>query len=109
MKEIINEIKLLHKVSFHANIIQFFGVTEKKGNEDNMDSNYLLILERANNESPIPNTPINYIDVYTKCWQSNPNDRPDMQQVFSNLKSINVNTNEIKVLEFYKESAEKVE
>ncbi|CAB4385380.1 unnamed protein product [Rhizophagus irregularis] len=45
MKEIINEIKLLHRVSFHTNIIKFFGITERKNNEDN--SNYLLILECA--------------------------------------------------------------
>ncbi|PKY43032.1 hypothetical protein RhiirA4_456959 [Rhizophagus irregularis] len=30
MKEIINEIKLLHRVSFHTNIIKFFGITERK-------------------------------------------------------------------------------
>ncbi|CAB5359579.1 unnamed protein product [Rhizophagus irregularis] len=47
MKEIINEIKLLHRVSFHTNIIKFFGITERKNNEDNIDSNYLLILECA--------------------------------------------------------------
>ncbi|RGB41493.1 kinase-like domain-containing protein [Rhizophagus diaphanus] len=47
MKEIINEIKLLHRVSFHINIIKFFGITERKNDEDNIDSNYLLILECA--------------------------------------------------------------
>ncbi|GES97501.1 kinase-like domain-containing protein [Rhizophagus clarus] len=32
MKEIVNEIKLLHKVNFHKNIIQFFGITKKNWN-----------------------------------------------------------------------------
>ncbi|RIA82522.1 kinase-like domain-containing protein [Glomus cerebriforme] len=32
MKEIFNELKLLHKVNFHTNIIQFFGITERKSN-----------------------------------------------------------------------------
>ncbi|PKY57883.1 kinase-like protein [Rhizophagus irregularis] len=44
IKEIINEIKLLQKVNLHYNIIQFFGITKKKDNED---TNYLLILEYA--------------------------------------------------------------
>ncbi|PKY43658.1 kinase-like protein [Rhizophagus irregularis] len=228
MKEIVNEIKLLHRVSLHANIIQFFGITKRKNNEDNMDSNsnYLLILEYADSdwnmklqfaiqiadavlcvhqndiihcdlhsdnilihqntikladfglsrrltevstqkdifgkipyidpqhflvqtnnnnsgyhykpnkksdvysvgvllweissgqkpfksydewyqrlnlimeisngkrESPIPNTPVDYINIYTKCWQNNSDDRPDMKQVFSKLKLINLNANE---------------
>ncbi|PKY31560.1 kinase-like protein [Rhizophagus irregularis] len=223
MKEIINEIKLLHKVSSHTNIIKFFGITKRE------NSTYLLILEYANSgtlgnylkdyfnkldwnmrlqfaiqiadavsyihqydiihcdlhsdnilihqntikladlglssrlnqkdilgivpyvdpqnfqkqinsnvysvgvllweissgqkpfksyeysflklmleiskgrrESLIPNTPTDYINIYTKCWQNNPDDRPDMQKVFSDLKSINLNTNKIKEFEPYK-------
>ncbi|PKY30699.1 HCP-like protein [Rhizophagus irregularis] len=178
MKEIINEIKLLHRVSFHTNIIKFFGITERKNNEDNIDSNYLLILECADSgtlgnylkdnfdrldwnmklqfaiqiadavsyvysvgvllweissgekpfksydkfylrfklmleilngkrESPIPNTPIDYINIYKKCWQNNPDDRPDIQKVFSDLKSIKLKANKIKTFELYKEAAEK--
>ncbi|PKY43031.1 hypothetical protein RhiirA4_456958 [Rhizophagus irregularis] len=60
-------------------------------------------------ESPIPNTPIGYINIYTVCWQNNPNNRPDMQKVFSDLKSINLNTNDVEAFELYKEVAEKDE
>ncbi|RIA82665.1 kinase-like domain-containing protein [Glomus cerebriforme] len=53
-----------------------------------------LMLEISNGkrEIPISNTPINYINIYTRCWQDNPNKRPDMQQVFSDLKLINIDT-----------------
>ncbi|RGB40250.1 kinase-like domain-containing protein [Rhizophagus diaphanus] len=44
MKEIVNEIILMHRVNFHANIIQFFGITS---NSNSMDTNYLFILEYA--------------------------------------------------------------
>ncbi|RIA82743.1 hypothetical protein C1645_834894 [Glomus cerebriforme] len=39
-------------------------------------------------ETPTPNT-------YTKYWQDNPEDRLDIQQVFFELKSINLNLNEM--------------
>ncbi|RIA84981.1 kinase-like domain-containing protein [Glomus cerebriforme] len=54
-----------------------------------------LMLEISNGkrEIPIPDTPIDYINIYTRCWQDNPNDRPDMQQVFSDLKLINNDSN----------------
>ncbi|CAB4402678.1 unnamed protein product [Rhizophagus irregularis] len=43
---------------------------------------------------PISGTPVGYVDIYRKCWQNNPDDRPVMQQVLSNLRSINLNTAE---------------
>ncbi|CAB4488115.1 unnamed protein product [Rhizophagus irregularis] len=46
-------------------------------------------------ETPIFNTPIDYINIYTKCWQDNPSGRPEMQQVFSELKLVNLNTSEL--------------
>ncbi|GBB90853.1 hypothetical protein RclHR1_17970002 [Rhizophagus clarus] len=47
MKEIVNELQLLLEVHFHANIIKFFGITKRKNNEDNIDPDYLFILEYA--------------------------------------------------------------
>ncbi|CAJ0852534.1 1862_t:CDS:2, partial [Entrophospora sp. SA101] len=40
--KIINELKLLHKVDYHQNIIHFYGVTKNEGNKK-----YLLVLEYA--------------------------------------------------------------
>ncbi|CAB4402739.1 unnamed protein product [Rhizophagus irregularis] len=213
IKEIVNEIKLMHKVNFHTNIIRFFGITKKKDEYD-MDSNYLLILEYADSgtlvsyihqhdiihcdlhsdnilihqnmikladfglsrrlaevstrhdiigkvayidpqnyntnnnyhykpnkksdvysvgvllweissgrtpfesysdnyqrialmleipngkrETPVSNTPSDYIDIYTKCWLNNPDDRPSMQQVFTDLKLNKLNTSEMEICE----------
>ncbi|EXX73153.1 uncharacterized protein OCT59_006967 [Rhizophagus irregularis] len=41
-------------------------------------------------EIPVAGTPDEYVKIYTKCWQGNPDNRPDMRQVFSELKSINL-------------------
>ncbi|CAB4485392.1 unnamed protein product [Rhizophagus irregularis] len=131
MKEIVNEVKLLCKVSnSHKNIIQFFGITKRESNE-NIDPDYLLILEYADGEGiihrdlhsknvlalmseitdgkreiPISSTPVDYINIYTKCWQNNPDDRPDIQQVVSDLKLINSKTNE---KEIYKKTVNVIE
>ncbi|CAB5356655.1 unnamed protein product [Rhizophagus irregularis] len=43
-------------------------------------------ISNGKRETPIPNTPSEYINIYTKCWKDNPDDRPDMEQVFSELK-----------------------
>ncbi|CAB5369898.1 unnamed protein product [Rhizophagus irregularis] len=60
-----------------------------------------LILEILNGkrETPVSGTPIDYINIYTECWRNNPDDRPDIQQIVSDLKLINLNTNEIKIYE----------
>lgn len=34
-----------------------------------------------------------------ECWEDNPDDRPNIQQVLSDLKSININTNEMEICE----------
>ncbi|CAB4376584.1 unnamed protein product [Rhizophagus irregularis] len=47
IKEIVNEIQLLNEIHLHANIIKFVGITKRKNNEYNNDSDYSLILEYA--------------------------------------------------------------
>ncbi|PKC04129.1 kinase-like protein [Rhizophagus irregularis] len=52
----------------------------------------LNILE-GKREIPIIGTPDDYINIYTRCWQDNPYDRPDIHQVFSDLINLNINEN----------------
>ncbi|CAB4433438.1 unnamed protein product [Rhizophagus irregularis] len=51
----------------------------------------MLEILNGRREIPTSDTPIDYVNTYKRCWQDNPNDRPDMQQVLSELKSINLN------------------
>ncbi|RGB27588.1 kinase-like domain-containing protein [Rhizophagus diaphanus] len=39
-------------------------------------------------EIPIPNTPIDYIKLYSDCWNNEPNDRPIISQVVAKLNAI---------------------
>ncbi|CAB4403688.1 unnamed protein product [Rhizophagus irregularis] len=50
-------------------------------------------------EAPVAGTPIDYLNIYKKCWEDNSDDRPNIQQVLSDLKLINMNTNEMEICE----------
>ncbi|CAB4409788.1 unnamed protein product [Rhizophagus irregularis] len=39
-------------------------------------------------ENPIPNTNIKFVALYQKCWKYEPNERPDICEVISDLNSI---------------------
>ncbi|GBC02298.1 hypothetical protein RclHR1_04550005 [Rhizophagus clarus] len=39
-------------------------------------------------ENPVPDTPTSYIDLYTDCWDGEPDNRPTMNQVVSRLNNI---------------------
>ncbi|CAB4396036.1 unnamed protein product [Rhizophagus irregularis] len=90
VKEIVNEINLQRKIDFHENIIRFCGITTA-ANQDNNSKKYLLVMEYANSglrEKPIPNTPVDYIKIYTDCWNNEPDNRPTVNQVIAKLNEI---------------------
>lgn len=39
-------------------------------------------------EEPVPGTPKDYINLYSKCWRTDPNDRPDIKLVYQDLKDM---------------------
>ncbi|KAF0559882.1 kinase-like protein [Gigaspora margarita] len=39
-------------------------------------------------EQPIPGTPIDYVKLYKKCWNAEPNERPTISQILDNLDLI---------------------
>ncbi|CAG8761859.1 11278_t:CDS:1, partial [Dentiscutata heterogama] len=42
-------------------------------------------------EKPIVGTPKQYIDLYSKCWNYDPNERPSMIQIFQQLNMMTPN------------------
>ncbi|CAB5345860.1 unnamed protein product [Rhizophagus irregularis] len=45
-------------------------------------------LHSGNVETPISNTPDDYVNIYTACWNSEPEDRPTIIEVIQKLKSV---------------------
>ncbi|CAB4387502.1 unnamed protein product [Rhizophagus irregularis] len=52
------------------------------------DINLAMELSQGLREKPIPNTPENYINIYTDCWNNEPDNRPTIKQVFTRLNTI---------------------
>ncbi|RGB36197.1 kinase-like domain-containing protein [Rhizophagus diaphanus] len=52
------------------------------------DANLATKILQGYREKIVPNTLINYSNLYIECWNCEPDDRPDMIQVFAKLKEI---------------------
>ncbi|RIB06692.1 kinase-like domain-containing protein [Gigaspora rosea] len=46
---------------------------------------------KKSREAPVPGTPYQYIDLYSKCWDHEPDKRPSMKQILDQLNSLEVN------------------
>ncbi|RIB24888.1 kinase-like domain-containing protein, partial [Gigaspora rosea] len=46
-------------------------------------------------ETPVEGSPPEYIKIYTDCWQHDPESRPDIQHVFSNLKNLSFDNGQV--------------
>ncbi|GBC22107.2 kinase-like domain-containing protein [Rhizophagus irregularis DAOM 181602=DAOM 197198] len=56
-------------------------------NESYNDDLVIEILQGLR-EKPIPNTPEDYVNIYTDCWNIEPNNRPTINQVVEKLNAI---------------------
>ncbi|POG75658.1 kinase-like domain-containing protein [Rhizophagus irregularis DAOM 181602=DAOM 197198] len=55
----------------------------------NYDERFIFIsIINGKREEIIVGTPVNYSNLYTECWRYEPNERPNMQDVVSELKTI---------------------
>ncbi|RGB40050.1 kinase-like domain-containing protein [Rhizophagus diaphanus] len=67
-----------------------------KGEQYDID----LVLEilQGLREEPIPDTLEDYVDIYTECWNGEPDKRPTINQVVERLKALNFNPTNIDTL-----------
>ncbi|GBC32777.2 hypothetical protein RIR_jg12173.t1 [Rhizophagus irregularis DAOM 181602=DAOM 197198] len=59
------------------------------------DFELALEITQGLREKPFPNTPEEYIKIYTECWNGEPDNRPTMIQVLESLKAIMTEINVI--------------
>ncbi|CAB4415461.1 unnamed protein product [Rhizophagus irregularis] len=57
------------------------------------DVDLAIEISQGLREEPIPNTPEDYIRIYTECWNGEPDNRPTINQVVERLKEIITKTN----------------
>ncbi|CAG8501296.1 161_t:CDS:2 [Scutellospora calospora] len=79
-KQFKNEIKSLYNNNVnHSNIIKLYGFTRA--------------ILRNEREKIIPGTPPDYANLYEKCWSSDPEKRPALNEIlttFEKLSSLSV-------------------
>ncbi|POG63841.1 hypothetical protein GLOIN_2v522297 [Rhizophagus irregularis DAOM 181602=DAOM 197198] len=57
------------------------------------DVDLAIEISQGLREEPIPNTPEDYIKIYTECWNGEPDNRPTINQVVERLREIITKTN----------------
>ncbi|CAB5347067.1 unnamed protein product [Rhizophagus irregularis] len=83
MIEIIRELKIQREVDVRDNIMYCHGIT--KFESENHDNNYnymglFIVICILAIETIVPDTPEDYIKIYTKCWDNEPDNRPTIYQ-----------------------------
>ncbi|PKK58404.1 HCP-like protein [Rhizophagus irregularis] len=57
------------------------------------DIDLALEISQGLREEPVPDTPKDYVEIYTECWNGEPDKRPTINQVVERLKTIMTKTN----------------
>ncbi|CAB4426253.1 unnamed protein product [Rhizophagus irregularis] len=93
LNEFINKLKTLRMIYFHPNINRFFGIA--KVHSDLHAYNILVHNAQIKNqllnglrEDQIESTPLEYVQLYQKCWHDDPNVRPEINEIFKILSQL---------------------
>ncbi|CAB5364455.1 unnamed protein product [Rhizophagus irregularis] len=91
LKEIIRELKIQREVDVRDKIMYCHGITKFESKNHDNNYNYMglfIVICILAIETIIPDTPEDYIKIYTKCWDNEPDNRPTIYQVVNWLKEI---------------------
>ncbi|RGB40293.1 kinase-like domain-containing protein [Rhizophagus diaphanus] len=69
----------------NSNTVQLYTLNEKS---EQYDIDLAVEISQGLREKIIPGTPENYVKIYTHCWNGEPENRPTINQVVDELKSI---------------------
>ncbi|RGB29908.1 kinase-like domain-containing protein [Rhizophagus diaphanus] len=68
------------------------------GGINNYNLDLIMEISKGLRETPIPHTPREYVNIYTECWNGEPEKRPTMQQVVAKLKTIRSTTDTMPII-----------
>ncbi|KAF0408014.1 kinase-like protein [Gigaspora margarita] len=121
IQKFVKELKHLQKVYKHQNVVEFYGVTRDVSSEFYMKSdiysfgvilweissgrppfdkfserNQVLAIHilQGKREEAVEGTPNQYIQLYKRCWDHNPDQRPTIKEISDNISAIS------KILDF---------
>ncbi|CAG8495288.1 212_t:CDS:2, partial [Funneliformis caledonium] len=92
MKEIINESKLLKEQTIYFLGVLFWELTSRSPPFDTEEIT-LIDIFNGKREKPILNTNSTFVELYEKCWQLEPVERPNIRQVILELNNIREDDN----------------
>ncbi|RIA91620.1 kinase-like domain-containing protein [Glomus cerebriforme] len=61
---------------------------------EEQDIALIVAISNGHREDPIPDTPKDYLKIYTECWDKVPDSRPNINQVVERLERLRANTTE---------------
>ncbi|GBC10626.1 hypothetical protein RclHR1_00980003 [Rhizophagus clarus] len=83
------EYKLNKKSDVYSIGVLFWVISSGKLPFKEKEILYLLEkIPQGLRETPIPNTPTDYVNLYTECWNDEPDKRPIMSEVVDRMKNI---------------------
>ncbi|CAB4427075.1 unnamed protein product [Rhizophagus irregularis] len=88
-----------NNVLIHQNTIKLadFGRSSLKGTD----------CYNTEREEPVLNTNVKFIELYQKCWKHEPDERPNISQVNSELNSIDSKNNNASIVPYEREESKK--
>ncbi|CAG8611452.1 14599_t:CDS:2, partial [Cetraspora pellucida] len=99
-KQLAESIKFMHSYDIvHRDLLSDFGNSKfiadpsiqlTKGLGSMRYSDPEFVKNSLNYKKPIHGTPKDYVKIYEECWRSIPDQRPNIEEVTSNLANINI-------------------
>ncbi|GBC07038.1 hypothetical protein RclHR1_00720047 [Rhizophagus clarus] len=87
--------------------VLFWGLTSRSSPFNGLDDNLITVkILNGVREEPVPNTNVIFIGLYQKCWDQEPDKRPNISQVNSVLNSIDSENNNVSAVSYPKGNEE---
>ncbi|CAG8483331.1 5756_t:CDS:2 [Cetraspora pellucida] len=80
-----NKLEWLEKIQLARQIAEGMSYLHDIDITHRYDASLPLKIIQGLREKPILGTPVQYIDLYSKCWYHEPNKRPSMLEIFQQL------------------------